>query len=141
MGRRGLHMGECGEGMPHGSPWAAQRARAVEASRARGMRAGEEGGTGKDRTLMMRADVVSQCSALCVLRDGTLPLGTAGLPMWMSRQDKVGLRGGCGHQIFLRAARSQWLSKRNVLKEEEKEIFVLSTQCSLEVAIGNYTTP
>jgi len=48
---------------------------------------------------------------------------------------------GYASQIFLRAARSQWLSTSNVLKEEEKELFVLSTQCSLDVAIGNYTTP
>ena len=48
---------------------------------------------------------------------------------------------GYASQIFLRAARSQWLSRSNMLKEEEKEIFVLSAQCSLEVAIGNYTNP
>ena len=43
--------------------------------------------------------------------------------------------------VFLRAARSQWLSTSNVLKKKEKELVVLSTQCSEEVAIGNYTTP
>ena len=48
---------------------------------------------------------------------------------------------GYGRQVFLRAARSQWLSKSNLLKEKEKELFVLSAQCSLDVAIGNYTTP
>ena len=48
---------------------------------------------------------------------------------------------GYARQIFLRAARSQWLPTSNVLNEEEKELFVLSAQCSLDVAIGNYTTP
>ena len=48
---------------------------------------------------------------------------------------------GYARQIFLRAARSQWLSTSNVLKEEEKELFLLSAQCSLDVAIGSYTTP
>ena len=43
--------------------------------------------------------------------------------------------------VFTKAARSQWSSTSNVLKEKEKDLFVLSTQCSVEVAIGNYTTP